>query len=289
MGSGMAKRMLASGNDVRVFNRTKCRADALAAVGATVCETAAEACNEASAIFAMVADDAASREIWQGPTGALSGSPAPAAFAVECSTLSHERVMELSAKANSRGLRYVDAPVTGLPEAAAAGKLTLLVGARPEHLEAALPLLEPIAERILHFGDIGSGTAYKLIINLVGAVQIASAAEGMAIAERAGLNLAEVADAISLGQAASPQVVRNTRRMATGDHDQNVVFTPSLRLKDVEYALQFARSLGVTSPFGDIAAQLLRELCARGDGDANESKIFELSKSFTDLRPAPQR
>jgi 3-hydroxyisobutyrate dehydrogenase len=281
MGSGMAKRMLAAGNEVRVFNRTRERADTLAAVGATVCETAAEACREANAIFAMVADDAASRAVWQGPTGALAGSPAPAAFAVECSTLSHAWVLELATEAEARGLRYLDAPVTGLPDAAAAGKLTLFVGARAEALEEALPLLEPIAERILHFGGVGSGTAYKLLINLVGAVQIASAAEGMALAQKAGLNLGEVADAISLGQAASPQVVRHTRRMAAGDHDQNVVFTPALRLKDVEYALQFARSLGLATPFGDVACELFRELCKRGDAGANESKIFELSRSLT--------
>jgi 3-hydroxyisobutyrate dehydrogenase len=86
-------------------------------------------------------------------------------------------------------------------------------------------------------------------------------------------------EAIALGQAASPQVVRNTRRMAAGDHDQNVVFTPALRLKDVEYALALGRRLGQATPFGDVAADLLRRLCAQGDAHANESKIFELVRA----------
>jgi 3-hydroxyisobutyrate dehydrogenase len=175
-------------------------------------------------------------------------------------------------------LRYVDSPVTGLPDAAARGELTLLVGAAAEDLEAARHLLSALSQRIIHFGPIGAGTAYKLIVNMLGAVQIASAAESMAIAERAGLDLRTVAGAIASGQAASPQVVRNTTRMVEGNHDANVVFTPELRLKDVRYALQLARQLGMGSPFGALAGRLLQQLCERGDARANESKIIEIAR-----------
>jgi 3-hydroxyisobutyrate dehydrogenase len=279
MGRGMAGRLLAAGHDVRVFNRTRSRAADLERAGARVCESPAEACAGVSAVFSMTADDVSSRSLWTGPDGVLTAALPPGVFTIECSTLSHDWVIELSAAARSRGFRYIDAPVTGLPEAAAAGRLTLLVGADEADLADAGVLLEPIAERVLRFGPVGAGTVYKLMINLVGAIQIASAGEGMAIAERAGLSLSVVADAIELGQAASPQVVRNTRRMVAGDHDENVVFTPALRLKDVEYALALARKLGVASPFGDVAADLLRQLCARGGADANESKIFEISRT----------
>jgi 3-hydroxyisobutyrate dehydrogenase len=210
----------------------------------------------------------------------LAGRPAPRAFAIECSTLSHDWVLELAGAAASAGLRYLDAPVTGLPAAAAAGELTLLVGADYTDLRDARPLLTPLSDRVLHFGAVGAGTAYKLMVNLMGAVQIAAAAEGMALAERAGLSPAFVADAIALGQAASPQVVRNTRRMAEDDHERNVVFTPALRLKDVEYGLALARKLGVATPFGDVAAALLHRLCAEGHAQANESKIIDVARSL---------
>lgn len=283
MGFGMAGRLLAAGHRVSVFNRTTSRAELLAEQGAIACSSPGEACVGAEAVLSMTADDDSSRSIWLGSEGALSADLARDALVIECSTISHDWVMELAAEAGARGLRYIDSPVTGLPEAAAAGKLTLLVGAGPAELGAARPFLEPLAERILHFGGIGAGTAYKLMVNMVGAVQIASAAEGMAIAERAGLDLNVVADAIALGQAASPQVVRNARRFASGDHEQNIVFTPALRLKDVEYALRFARKLGVAAPFGDLSATLLRKLCEQGDAQANESKIFEVVKA---LKPA---
>jgi 3-hydroxyisobutyrate dehydrogenase len=284
MGLGMASRLMAAGHNVRVYNRTASRAHLLTKDGAVACSTPREACAGVEAVFSMTADDQSSRALWFGRDGVLTAHLPPGTFAIECSTLSHDWVMELAGECRTRGLRYIDAPVTGLPEAAAAGKLTLLIGAEDTDLVAARPLLEPLADRILPFGPIGAGTAYKLMINMVGAVQIAAAAEGMAIAQRAGLDLAAVADAIAIGQAASPQVVRNTRRMASGDHDQNIVFTPALRLKDVEYALRYARSLGVGSPFGDLAARLLRQLCAQGDAQANESKIFEVVRA---LPPEP--
>jgi 3-hydroxyisobutyrate dehydrogenase len=118
-----------------------------------------------------------------------------------------------------------------------------------------------------------------LMINLLGAIQIASVAEGMALAERAGLNLQTVADAIATGQAASPQVVRNARRIVEGNHAENVSFTPELRLKDVRYALQLANQLGLGTPFGTVAREAYAQLCMLGFGQTNESKIIEVART----------
>jgi 3-hydroxyisobutyrate dehydrogenase len=278
MGLGMARRLLQAGHQLRVYNRTGSRAGELESAGARRYDTPREACADAESVFAMTADDTSSRSVWSGPDGVLAARLAPRAFAIECSTLSHGWVMELADQVRARGLRYIDAPVTGLPDAAAAGKLTLLVGADPVDLEAARPLLDVISERILHFGAVGAGTSYKLIINLIGAIQIASLAEGMALAEKAGLDLKTVADAIVTGQAASPQVVRNARRIVDDDHDRNVVFTPVLRLKDVDYALQLANELGMRAPFGQVAAEQLQQLIDLGHSRVNESKIIEVAR-----------
>lgn len=279
MGVGMASRLLEGGHQVSVYNRTGAKADSVVGRGARRGGSPKEACAGADAVFCMVSDDAASREIWLGADGILAAELAPGALAIECSTLSHGWVMELAAAVAGRGLRYIDSPVTGLPADAAGGALTMLVGAREEDLERARPLLAAVSNRIIRFGPVGTGTAYKLIINMIGAVQIASAAEGMALAQRAGLDLATVADAIATGQAASPQVVRNVRRIVAGDHDRNVVFTAALRLKDVEYALRMAGGLGLGAPFAELAGSGLRELCATGRAQINESSIFDLAVS----------
>jgi 3-hydroxyisobutyrate dehydrogenase len=299
----MAGRLLAAGHQLNVYNRTPEKAAPLVERGARLCASPAEACQEVEAVISMVADDAASREVWSGDEGVLVGvgrrdgegqdagtcgvsasrderlvRSARGVFAIECSTLSHDWVAELAAVARSRGLRYIDAPVTGLPDTAAAGELTLLVGADAADLDDARAILGAFSQRVIHFGAVGTGTAYKLIINMLGAVQIASAAESMALAERAGLDLELVAEAIATGQAASPQVVRNTRRMVEGDRNRNITFTPRLRLKDVDYALRLARKLDLGAPFGGLAAQAFRQLCESGDAEENESNVIKVAR-----------
>jgi len=276
MGAGMAARLAAAGHSMSVFNRTAARTEAMARAGARVGGTPRAAAEKADVIIGMTADDESSRAMWLGDDGALAATNAPDALAIECSTLSHDWVLELAGHVRARGFRYVDSPVTGLPDAAATGTLTLLVGADPADLDAARPIFASLATRVLHFGVVGQGTVYKLMVNLLGAVQIASAAESIALAEAAGLDLKLVADAVSSGQAASPQVVRNVRRFIAGDHAGSVNFTPALRLKDIEYALRLARRLGAPHAFGEVAAGLYRRLCAAGYSRDNESRIIDL-------------
>jgi 3-hydroxyisobutyrate dehydrogenase len=275
MGQGMAGRLLTAGHSLSVYNRTATRAAPLLALGARVAESPRDAAQDADVIIGMTASDESSRVMWLGPDGALAAKNAPDALCIECSTLSHEWVLELAAQVQRRGFRYVDAPVTGLPDAAASGTLTLLVGAAPENLDAARPILTSLAMRVLHFGPIGQGTVYKLMINLMGAVQIGAAAEGLALAQGAGLDLQLVVDAIGSGQAASPQVVRNVRRFVAGDHTTNVNFTPALRLKDIDYALRLARQLGASHEFGAAAERLYRRALELGFAADNESRIID--------------
>lgn len=279
MGKGMAGRLLETGHQLHLYNRTASRADDLVRRGAQLFASPKEACQGVDAVVSMVADDAASRAIWLERDGILAADLANNAFAIECSTLSHDWVTGLSMRCKALGLRYIDAPVTGVPEVAAAGALTLLVGADADDLQSARGILDALSRRIIRFGPIGTGTAYKLIINMMGAVQIASAAEGLAIAERAGLDIAMVADAIATSQAASPQVVRNTLRMAANDHDHNIVFTSALRLKDVEYGVRFARAIGMDSQFGALAEGIYRQLWDMGYAETNESKVIDVFRS----------
>ncbi len=275
MGDGMAGRLLDAGHDVRVWNRTASRAGELVAQGANLAESPRAACEGADAVFSMVADDEASRTVWLGGDGALGANLAAGAFAVECSTISYAWVMDLSSRAADQGLRYIDAPVTGLPPAAAAGELVLLVGADNAHLDAADAYLAPLSSQIFHFGAVGTGTAYKLMINLMGAVQIAAAAEGLVIAEKAGLDLDQVRQAIEIGQAASPQVVRNVARMVADAHDRDIVFSGRLRLKDAAYGVKLAEGLGFDARFGQVATRSYEELVDQGFGDLNESVVID--------------
>ncbi len=275
MGQGMARCLLDAGHELSVWNRTAGKAEALTTAGARAASSPRDAVEGAAAIFSMLGDDDASRSVWLGDNGVLGGRPAENAFAIECSTLSYGWVGELAEAVAARGLRYLDCPVTGLPDAAAAGDLVLLAGCSETVLADAGPFLNAVSKQVFRFGPVGAGTAYKLLVNLMGAVQIAGVAEGILMAEKAGLDLEAVGQALEIGQAASPQVVRNLRRMVADDHDENIVFAGKLRLKDTAYGIDLARRLGVDAAFGETALANYSALVEGGDGDVNESKVID--------------
>jgi 3-hydroxyisobutyrate dehydrogenase-like beta-hydroxyacid dehydrogenase len=273
MGHGMAGRCLDAGFEVTVWNRSKAKADDLVARGARWAASPADAADDADAVITMVADDEASHAVWLGKDGAAARMK-PGALAIECSTVSHRHALEMAGDLRGRGLVYIDCPVTGLPEAAAAGKLTLLVGADAADLEKARPYLAPLCTTIRHFGAVGSGTVFKLINNLMGAVQIASLAEGLAIAERAGLDMNLVAEALSTGAVASPQVVRHSKRMVARDFS-GASFTAALRHKDAAYAVQLAEALLPGVPVSRAALAAYEKAKAAAPDD-DEGKMIEI-------------
>jgi 3-hydroxyisobutyrate dehydrogenase len=274
MGHGMAGRYLDSGFDVAVWNRSKRKAEDLIARGARWSTSPEDAAIDADAVVTMVADDEASQAVWLTGDGAAATMKA-GTLAIECSTVSYNHAIEMAHTLRERGLIYVDSPVTGLPDAAASGKLTLLVGADPADLERARPYLEPLATTIRHFGPVGSGTVYKLINNLMGAIQIAGVAEGLAIAEQAGLDMKLVLEAIETGVAASPQVIRHSRRMVARNF-AGASFTAALRHKDAAYAVALAESLLADAPLLGRAAVAAYDRAKAYAPDDDEGKMIEI-------------
>ena len=274
MGHGMAGRYLDAGFSVAVWNRSKAKAEELIARGARWASSPADAADGADAVVTMVADDEASRSVWLGKDGAATTMKA-GSLAIECSTVSHQHALDMARELRGRGLVYVDCPVTGLPQAAASGKLTLLVGAEPADLDRAKPYLAPIGDVIRHFGAVGTGTVFKLINNLMGAVQIASLAEGVAMAEQAGLDMNLVAEALATGAVASPQVIRHSKRMVARDFS-GASFTSALRHKDAAYAVKLAESLLANAPLVGHAAVEAYAKAKAEMPDEDEGKMVEI-------------
>jgi len=274
MGHGMAGRYLDAGFQVALWNRSKTKGDDLVARGARWAASPGDAAIDADAVVTMVADDGVSRNVWLGKDGAAA-TMKRGTLAIECSTVSYRHALDMSRELTSRGLTYIDCPVTGLPHTATTGELTLLVGADPADVEKARPFLTPISSTIRHFGAVGAGTVYKLINNLMGAIQIAGLAEGLAVAEQAGLDMKLVLEALATGAAGSPQVIRHSRRMAARDF-ADIGFTPTLRLKDAVYAVALTESLLADSPIMGRAAvdAYQRATAALPDGD--EGQMIEI-------------
>src|SRR5665213_2436673 len=274
MGHGMAGRYLDAGFTVSIWNRSKAKAEDLIARGARWATSPEDAAIDADAVVTMVADDQASRAVWLSKDGAAATMKA-GTIAIECSTVSYRHALDLARELRGRGLVYIDSPVTGLPDAPAAGKLTLLVGADPADLEKARPYLVPLSTTIRHFGPVGSGTVYKLINNLMGAIQIAGLAEGLGIAEQAGLDMKLVLESIETGVAASPQVLRHSRRMVARDF-AGASFTAALRHKDAAYAVALAESLLSDAPVMGRAAVQAYDRAKAHAPDGDEGKMIEI-------------
>lgn len=277
MGREMALRLVAAGHKVAVWNRSPEKAAPLDAAGATVAPSPAQAVKGAEVIVSMVADDAASADVWLGPEGALAGRPANRAIAVESSTVSRDWVLKLAEAVRTAGLRFLDCPVTGGPDGAREGRLTLLVGGENSVLEEAWPVLAAFAGRSLHFGPVGAGTAYKVTVNMIGAAQAAAAVEGYLTAVKAGLDPKTVCEALSSGAVASPMVKYLVRRLVDNAHD-DVYFSTALRHKDARYGLRLAAEVGQAAPVNAVAADLFQMALAHGWGESNESIIVKLLK-----------
>ncbi len=242
MGHGMAGRYLDAGFKVAVWNRSKVKAADLIARGARWAWSPAGAADGADAVVTMVADDEASRAVWLGQDGARDHDEGRYARdrmfdRVLPARAGHGARTEEPRTDLYRQSRDRFAGCGGERKADAAGRRRC----RPIS-KSARPYLAPLSTTIRHFGAVGTGTVYKLINNLMGAIQIAGIAEGLAIAEQAGLDMKLVLEAIETGVAASPQVIRHSRRMVARDF-AGATFTAALRHKDAAYAVTLAESL----------------------------------------------
>jgi 3-hydroxyisobutyrate dehydrogenase len=271
MGGGMAANWLAKGFEVSVWNRTRAKAEPLAAKGAKVAATPREAAAGADFIFAMVADDAASRGVWLGADGALAGAKS-GAIAVESSTLTPDWVRELARHAEAKGCGFLDAPVGGSRQAAASGELRLFVGGEPQTYEAARPALAAVGNKMDLIGPVGAGATWKLINNQLAAGQIAALAEALEVAKKAGFKDEQISDLILGGAPASPIVKLKLPRMLARDFEPTD-FALNLMLKDARYAAALAEALGAHAEMIEGAAKAFARAEAKGLGEKDIAAV----------------
>ena len=264
MGAGMAANGLAKGFGLTVWNRTRTRTQALADKGARVATTPREAAEGADCVFAMVADDAASRAVWLGDDGALAGAKT-GAVVVESSTLTPDWVRELAGRARARGCAFLDAPVGGSRQAAASGELRFFVGGDAATLDKARPALIAIGSKIDLLGPAGAGATWKLINNQLIAAQVAALGEALDVARKAGFRPVQISSLILNGAASSPIVKMKLPSMLNGDYDEPD-FALSLMLKDARYAAALAQSLGAPADLVSSAVKAFARAEAKGLG-----------------------
>lgn len=272
MGSGMAHRLADAGYSLTVFNRNPERSKSLAAKGARVAGSPREAAEGADVLIAMLSDDAAARGIWLGETGALAGAK-KGAIAIDASTLTIACARELAQSAQARGVRFLDAPVTGTKPHAEKGELLFLVGGEQAVLEEARPVLAVMSREIAYLGPAGSGAAMKLINNFLCGVQAAALAEAMEMISATGLAPDKAAQLLLNGAPGSPIVKTIHARQAT--KDPTVYFQLGLMAKDLSYAVQEARARGIDLATGAAALERFRRASSAGLAERDLATILE--------------
>lgn len=273
MGGGMAANLLKAGFPLAVYNRTAAKAADLVAQGARAAASPREAAAGADVIIAMVGDDDASRAMWLGDNGALAAAKS-GAILVDCSTLSIAWVRELASLAAERGLEFLDAPVTGSKDAAAAGTLRLLVGGDAATIERAQPALAAVSQEILHFGPTGCGALAKLVNNMQGAVQAAVLAEALLLAERGGLDIDQTVAFIQSSAVGSPLVKGKVTRMADREYD-DTQFALRWMHKDASYGLRAGEQFGIPMPTLAAAREVYRLARNHGYDDVDFAAVIE--------------
>lgn len=272
MGSGMARRLLEANFPLTVYNRNPAKTAPLIAAGAKTGSSPRKVATGADVIISMVADDEAARSVWLDEHGALA-SVTPGTICIECSTASVGWAHELSTAVITRGGEFLDAPVTGSRNQAAAGELNFLVGGPESTLKKVRDVFAPMAKSVTSLGPVGSGALIKLINNFVCGVQIAALAEGIAMIERGGLNRDKALEVLTAGAPGSPLVKTVAARMTQPDYTPN--FLLRLMAKDLTYACQEAIGQSLHLATASAALEVFESAIEAGHGEKDIAAVIE--------------
>jgi 3-hydroxyisobutyrate dehydrogenase len=270
MGIGMSLNILKAGHEVTVHNRTRQKEEAVAKEGAKRAQSPKEAAEGAEIIVTMVSDTADVEEVILGTAGIIHGAP-QGAVVIDMSTISPAATRQMAEELGKKGIKMLDAPVSGGPEGARNGTLAIMVGGDEADFKTALPILEIMGKTVTHVGPIGAGQITKAINQILISGTYLTVAEGLTLGLKAGLDMQKVIDAIS-GGAASSWVLHN-RGINVVNNSYPLGFRVRLHHKDLRIALDTAGELGVTLPATALVAQIENGLIARGFGDDDVSAI----------------
>lgn len=273
MGLPMAGRLLDAGYPVRGYNRTPQKAEPLRRKGLLLCSSPKEAASTASVIVTMVRDDEALRAVAEGSQGLLAGAAKGATW-IEMSTVSPQTSEELAARAADLGVSFLQAPVSGSVPHAETGQLTIIVSGDEAAYAAAKPLLAVLGSTVKQVGPLSNALHLKLAINLSIAIQTIGYAEGLLLAQRAGIEKGLAVEVLLSSAIASPMLKGRGRLVL--ERPEQAWFDVGLMQKDMEIALAKAREEEVPLPLSGLANQLLTATRAAGLGEEDVIAVYDL-------------
>jgi len=271
MGLPMAYNLLRAGHDITVHNRSQEKVRQIADAGATAATSTLEVMASCDIVLACLPDVATCEAVLLGDDGALPNAR-PGQIIVDHSTVGASTSKACAAAAEQRGAMFLDAPISGGTERATDGTLTIMVGGPAEAYKSAQPLFDVIGAVVRHVGPTGSGTAAKLVNQLLVGVHMVAAAEAMLLGAKSGADPALVFELVNSGWGQSFLLGRNAPAMLDRDFD-GVRTQLRVFLKDLGLIQEMARDLGTPIAAGDLAYKLLAEAVDQGLGDLDSAAI----------------
>jgi 3-hydroxyisobutyrate dehydrogenase/glyoxylate/succinic semialdehyde reductase len=273
MGSRMAANLQKGGHSVVVFNRTRERAKPLLAEGVRWADSPTELASQVEVVFTMLAHPAAVEEAALSQAGFLSRL-APGQMWIDCSTVNPSFSRKMAAEAQTHGIRFLGAPVSGSKEMAAAAKLTFLVGGEAGDLEACRPLLACMGNKVIHCGGQGMGTSLKMVMNQLLGTVMAAFAEGLVLGESLGLSRTLLFEGLLSGPAAAPFLSVKRERIENGDF-KHADFPLQWLQKDLQLATASAYETGVPMPLTNVTKEIYQFAIRAGHGEEDFSAIYD--------------
>lgn len=271
MGAPMAGHLIAAGHSLFLKTRRSVP-EALLAAGGTACATAAAVAERADTIILMLPDTPDVEQVLFGADGVAEGL-SPGKTVIDMSSIAPLATKDFAARIAARGGAYLDAPVSGGEVGAKNAALSIMVGGEPEAFERARPLFEAMGKTVTHVGPVGAGQVAKVANQIIVALTIEAVAEGLLFASKAGADPAKVRQAITGGLATSRILELHGARMIERTFDPG--FRIGLHQKDLNLALDGARTLGLSLPATALAQQLFSACVAQGGAAWDHSAMVK--------------
>jgi 3-hydroxyisobutyrate dehydrogenase-like beta-hydroxyacid dehydrogenase len=272
MGSGMASNLLKAGYELTVWNRSVEKCEPFARKGARVAGTPANAVRNAELVMYSLSNDRAVEEVVFGPKGILNGINA-GQIAMDMSTVLPATSLREQEAYAKRGVDFLDAPVFGSKNEAAKAELWIMAAGNRAIFDKVKPVLEHLSQTVHYFGKNGNAASMKLVGNLIVALEMEALAEGLVLAQKAGLDLNTVMEVVKVADFRSPLLVSNGQNILKRDFSTS--FALKLMLKDAGLLEEFAESLQSPVPALRVAKKNLDSAVALGFGKENASALIK--------------
>jgi 3-hydroxyisobutyrate dehydrogenase len=279
MGYAMAERLARAGCDLSVWNRTRSKAEPLAASGARVVDALTDLAG-CDILFTMVSTGKDVKQVLFGPQGVLSGGRSPK-IVVDSTSISIEESAEIREKLAASGVKLLAAPVSGNAKVIKAGKLTVVASGPSDAFEAVSPYLAAIGRGVSYVGEGELSRIAKICHNVMLGVVIQNLCEITVLAEKAGMKRHAFLDFLNKSVMGSMFTAYKTPALANLDF--HVTFTPELLRKDIDLGLSAARTHGVPMPLASVTRDIVQTLIGHGYTEEDFSTLLLLQAKASGL------